>query len=304
MEPELAATLRTGPFHHALRAAIRARGLSLQRLQHRLNEAGLHIGLGTLSYWQSGKRRPERADSLRAVAALEGVLELPERSLLVLLGPPRPRGRAAGLPRGAKSYSELLRGAQPLIDVIDNLGPYDGRLHTICSLGSVHVGPDRSAQYAEYTQIVQAHQPTDRSVAVYQGEDGAAAADITVTALENCRIGRVRTDPDGPRLVAEVLFDRRLMVGETQLQRFRIADSSGIPTNQQYQWIRFPAKQVAIQVIFHPDALPAVCWRFQRRHEGGPDLTREEITLGPHRSIHVVATDMQPGLVGVGWDWS
>ncbi|GGK09656.1 hypothetical protein GCM10010123_44440 [Pilimelia anulata] len=304
MDPELSATLRTGPFHHALRAAIRARGLSLQRLQHRLNEVGLHIGLGTLSYWQSGKRRPERADSLRAVAALEGVLELPERSLLVLLGPPRPRGRAAGLPRGAKSYTDLIRGAQPLMDVIDDLGPHDGRLHTISTFESVYCGPERSAHTAEYSQIVQAHQPTDRTVVVYQGEDGANAEHFTVTAMENCRIGRVRIDPDTPRLVAEVLFDRKLMVGETQLFKFRFNDPSGIQSNQHYLWVRFPARQVVIQVNFHPDALPAVCWRFHRRHEGGPDLTREEITLGPHRSIHVVATDMQPGLVGLGWDWS
>ena len=88
----LPAVLRTGPFEEALRAAIAARGLSLERLRSRLAERGLHVGVATLSCWQNGHRRPERPESLRAVSALEEILGLPPEALVVLLGPRRPRG--------------------------------------------------------------------------------------------------------------------------------------------------------------------------------------------------------------------
>src|SRR5882757_3401659 len=68
-------------FAVVLRAAIRARG------------QGISVSLATLSYWQSGRSRPERRDSLAAVELLESVLELPEGRLSASLGPPRRRGR-------------------------------------------------------------------------------------------------------------------------------------------------------------------------------------------------------------------
>ena len=69
--------LLTGPFHTALRAAIRERGLTLDRLRWHLAQRGIRIGLSTLSLWQHGHSRPERDSSLKAVRALEDVLGLP-----------------------------------------------------------------------------------------------------------------------------------------------------------------------------------------------------------------------------------
>lgn len=82
---ELDSALRGGPFHVALRAAIAARGLPLQRVQHHLTRYGVKVGVTSLSYWQQGARRPQRPESLRAVRALEEILQLPEESLIRLL---------------------------------------------------------------------------------------------------------------------------------------------------------------------------------------------------------------------------
>ncbi|MBT2675526.1 hypothetical protein J7E95_32980, partial [Streptomyces sp. ISL-14] len=82
---ELHTALRGGPFHVALRAAIAARGLPLQRVQHHLSRRGVKVGVTSLSYWQQGARRPQRPESLRAVRALEEILQLPEESLIRLL---------------------------------------------------------------------------------------------------------------------------------------------------------------------------------------------------------------------------
>ncbi|GAA1020847.1 hypothetical protein Aple_076620 [Acrocarpospora pleiomorpha] len=92
-ERELAVLLRTGPFERALRAAIAARGLSLERLHVRLAERGAQVSLASLSNWQRGRSRPERSSSLVAVGELEVILGLPAHSLVTLLGPRRPRGR-------------------------------------------------------------------------------------------------------------------------------------------------------------------------------------------------------------------
>jgi len=89
---DLGQLLETGPFAEALRAAIRARGLGLERIRYRLRGKGATVSLATLSHWQSGRCRPERAESLRALKNLEEVLGVPEGALIRLLGPPRPRG--------------------------------------------------------------------------------------------------------------------------------------------------------------------------------------------------------------------
>src|SRR6266540_749655 len=82
---ELETALSGGPFHVALRAAIAARGLPLQRVQHHLSRYGVKVGVTSLSYWQQGARRPQRPESLRAVRALEEILQLPDESLIRLL---------------------------------------------------------------------------------------------------------------------------------------------------------------------------------------------------------------------------
>ncbi|CAM5692500.1 hypothetical protein SALBM311S_11107 [Streptomyces alboniger] len=52
---QLDSALRGGPFHVALRAAIAARGLPLQRVQHHLSRHGVKVGVTSLSYWRRGR---------------------------------------------------------------------------------------------------------------------------------------------------------------------------------------------------------------------------------------------------------
>ena len=80
---------RSDGFADALRAAIVERGLSLDRLRYHLRARGHELSIATLSYWQSGRSRPERASSLTALGALEDILLVPEGSLLRLLPPTR-----------------------------------------------------------------------------------------------------------------------------------------------------------------------------------------------------------------------
>ena len=61
-------------FSEALRAAIDARDVSLVWLRDRLADLGSPVSLTTLSYWRTGRRHPEGAGSLAAIAAIEELL--------------------------------------------------------------------------------------------------------------------------------------------------------------------------------------------------------------------------------------
>ena len=84
-----------GKFAEALRHAIDQRGLGLERIRDRLNQRGVSISVATLSYWQSGRSRPERKASLAALPHLEAVLGEPPGSLLATLAPQSLRRRRA-----------------------------------------------------------------------------------------------------------------------------------------------------------------------------------------------------------------
>src|SRR2546430_14372472 len=87
-----------GRFSDALRAAIQASGLSLNRIQYRLRERGCGVSSATLSYWQSGRRRPTRHESVLVVSTLEEVLRVPTGTLTALLDPPGVRRRPGPRP--------------------------------------------------------------------------------------------------------------------------------------------------------------------------------------------------------------
>ena len=208
---ELEQLLRTGPFHLALRSALTVRGLALTRVQHKLAQRGIKVGVTSLSYWQQGARRPQRPESLRAVRALEEVLGLPAQSLHRLLEPeggPRPE---AERPVG-RSYRSLVAPADALRQLFTELEtPADGGLHTVGHHERVRIGPGRELSERESLQVVRAHRDgVDRYIAIHRGDTGCDPSRVTVRAVENCRLGRVRGDAETGVVVAELLFDARL----------------------------------------------------------------------------------------------
>ncbi|MFJ4806980.1 hypothetical protein [Streptomyces murinus] len=55
---ELAEVLRTGLFAVVLWARSPRAGLALRRIQHRLAQQGIRVGVTSLSYWQRGYGDP------------------------------------------------------------------------------------------------------------------------------------------------------------------------------------------------------------------------------------------------------
>ncbi|MFH8611241.1 hypothetical protein ACH4D5_27565 [Streptomyces sp. NPDC018029] len=301
---ELAAALRTGPFHLALRTAIATRRLPLQRLRHHLIRHGVNVGVTSLSYWQQGARRPQRAESLRAVRALEEILQLPEESLIRLLV--RPAERADRNRPAARSYRSLVEASDVLRSLLAELGsPVDGGLHTIGHHERVRIGAGRELVGRESQHIVRAHRDgVDRYVAIHHGDPGCAPDRVRVRALENCRTGRVRWHQGTGVLVAELLFDARLRAGDTHLFGYGFEDGTAGEATEYQRGFTYAGGQYALQIRYDDAALPVRCHRFTQHSAAAPRGGRQELTLnGSHRSVHVVEPQVRAGILGIAWDW-
>ncbi|MFF2020318.1 hypothetical protein ACFVW2_00695 [Streptomyces sp. NPDC058171] len=301
---DLETALKAGPFHTALRAAIAARSLSLQRVQHHLARLGVHVGVTSLSYWQQGARRPQRAESLRAVRALEEVLHLPEESLIRLLAQPEGT-KGSGRP-AARTYRSLVEASDVLERLLGELeSPLDGGLHTVGHHERVHIGPRRELSGRESHQIVRAHKDgVDRYVAIHHGDPGCAPDRVVVRALENCRTGRVRWHGGTGVLVAEFLFDTVLRGGDTHLFRYAFEDGTAGTSQEYVRGFSFAGGQYLLQVSFAEEALPVRCHRFAQNSAAAPRCGRRELLLsGRHRSVHFVEPQVRAGLLGITWDW-
>ncbi|MDQ0983841.1 hypothetical protein [Streptomyces sp. V2I9] len=303
-ETELTQVLRTGPFHVALRTALSVRGLPLQRVQHHLAHRGVKLGVTSLSYWQQGARRPRRAESLRAVRALEEVLSLPDGSLLRLLrdgDAPAEGDRPPG--RSYRSLMEASGSVERLLAAMES--PVDGGLHTVGHQERVRIGARRELAGRTSRHVVRAHRDgVDRYLAVHRGDPGCDPSRIAVRALENCRTGRVRWDREAGVLVAELLFDTRLRSGETYLFGYGFEDGTGGAGDEYVRGFTFGGGQYVLQVGFDEAALPVRCRRFAQASAGSSRGARADLTLtGRHRTVHLVEEDVRPGLIGIDWDW-
>ncbi|MET7638970.1 hypothetical protein [Streptomyces sp. NPDC005438] len=298
--PELDGLLRAGPFHLALRTAIESRGLALHRIQHRLAQQGIRVGVTSLSYWQQGIRRPARSESLRAVRALEQVLELPRESLTRLLTAPAPAREPSPRPYGgsgqpADAVGELLRE----LDVDP-----DGGTHCLHHMEDVRIGGRGELLSQSSVQVVRAHRDeVDRFVAVHHGTPGGAPEQVRVRAGDNCRLGTVRRHPSGP-VAAELLFDTRLRVGDTHLFGYSFEDGTGEPRREYARGFDHSGAAYVLQVRFDRAALPLRCHSFARGAPHGRTSERRQLALTERdHSVHLARHDVRPGILGIQWQW-
>ena len=297
-EDDLLEVLHNGPFDVALQTAIQARGLSLDAVRRRLEEQGIAVSLSTLSYWQRGRTRPERADSLRAVRGLEVVLGLPRHSLLTLLKP------AAERSFGPWPTVEELCPEPGVRDLLDEIGERGGRQLTGLSLHDQHtIGRRRELCEARSRAVFQAQQRgVDRWVAVYHHPQGVLPTSRTA---RGCRFGRVRMDESSGLIAAELLFDRPLARGETYLLEYGFGfDEKGPPVTEEGRGFRAPQHEFLIEVRFHPDALPARCYRTWRPDANTALKDTADLRLSSYHSVHFIEFGVTAGYHGIRWEWT
>lgn len=300
---ELARLLRTGPFADALRAAIRVRGLGLERIRQRLRAHGVPVSLATLSYWQSGRSRPERRDSLAALAQLENVLEVPPGSLAALVGVPRPRGRWLNQAHHAPEIAAFWPEPGHVVEAVRDVDTrWDDRLTRISQHDIVTVGPDRGEREFVCRQVLRAEADgADRWVVILHIDEHDRALP-QVRPLRHCRLGRVVNRPEDGLVVAELLFDRTLTRGETVITEHALVNRAPCPLATNYERkFRLPVREFVLEICFDPAAVPSRCVRYARL-EGEQERVRA-VTVGQDHSVHGVALNFGPGCYGFRWDW-
>lgn len=286
----LAELLAVGPFHVALREAISASGLALDRIRYRLGLRDVSISVPTLSNWQSGRRRPERPESLRALAELEAVLDLPPAALRSLLGPPKPRGRAAH-PKGANAIVTTWGTAvEPLLDGINTAS--DGRLTRLSQHDRVSIDASgRVVEVASRLVLRASHDGPDRWILVWDAGD-AEQVPIVIAGL-HCRLRQCHVDPDTRMMVAELVFDAPLGRGDTIILEYRLLCPSqpGAESDSFFRRFHRPTRDYVLEAMFDPVAPPRRCHRLD-----GPALV-----LNAAASVHMVEFNVT-GTVGIRWN--
>lgn len=291
--------LWTEPFHVALRTAIRHRGLTLERLRFHLARRGVQVGLSSLSSWQNGHSRPRTAASLRAVRVLEDVLALPPRSLLRLLAATDADPRSGQVRRAG--VADLAPVAE-LLDEVPGSRARDVELVSVQHKVAVDARRRTTSLWTRST-VRALRDGVDRYVARYYGNPSCVPARVRPRPLGNCRLGRFVPHADAPVLVYELLFDHVLRAGDTWVFESALVDPDAGVSTEFAHGFRYPAEQYLLEVRFHPSARPAVCYSFAQcdlddeRHPTG------ELPLSAHSTVHLVASGVSSGVLGIKWEW-
>lgn len=316
---DLQDALEQGPFHQALQMAIANSGLALTRLEYHLQQRGFHVGRSTLSYWQQGRRRPERADSMDALVALEDVLNVPAGSLLALLGPRKPRGRWIAHQNGTVGWAEMWGASEDIkrLVVTDSRRNAD-KLRILTIFERFEIGADRRMQRLRIQMATQAHESgADRSVLVYNADPDLDVARISLADLENCRIGRTRVLEDASFAAYELLFDHSLIESETYLfsysidlfQAYRSDEElvargvDHVVATEGQRSFRRATHSYVLEARFDASALPVRCFHVQAARVGDQQRDVAELTLNAHHATHVAMQNVQPGVHGIRWEW-
>jgi hypothetical protein len=290
-------------FAEALSRAVEASGLSLERIQHHLELRGVQISLSTLSYWRRGRSRPERPESLHAVAALEEILRLTPGELTGKLGGKRPRGRwverAAALEGIWESAAIDLGRA---IARVDRLLPYPAKYISVRDL--MVIGPDRREIEMRTSSVLEAFEDGVDRFLVAKTADETDRSPGEIFAEKSCRVGRVRKDDEHKLYVAEIILDRVLRAGDTALVDLRYVSDPGADSVLASRTFVRPLRDYVLEVEFHPDAVPVRCHGFSRSEPGAPDVDTGELWIGTTAAAHLLVREAQPGYVhGIKWEW-
>ena len=297
--------LTTGPFPEALRAAIKASRLSLDRIQHRLALRGVTISVATLSYWQSGRRRPERPESLEALRHLESVLGVPQSGLSALLGPPRPRGRRCR-PTTMMPIDALWARRERVANLLSKVDTSsDLKLGRISQHDRIEISADGGQKSVWVRQILRAEQDgPDRWALVFETEESDVLPEIV--NVRNCHLGRIARDHEANIMVAEMMFERPLTRGETLSMEYQLVFPEGHApkgNNTFARKFRLPVREYVIEVRFDEANLPS---RVQQYSVPAGDETpsrRRNLTVDSGGGVHAVALGFGPGVFGIRWEW-
>ncbi|MBH5333378.1 helix-turn-helix transcriptional regulator [Streptomyces pactum] len=288
-------------FATVFRQALRRRGLSLERVRDHLRSHGISVSPATLSYWQSGRSQPEKAQSLRAVDALEPLLGLPAGTLRSLLGPRRPRGWAP--PHDPVAVRGVYGENSDVERVLGAAFPhFNAGLRRLVVHETVNVNEERFIDETRVTTVVRAVRSGAEHLTVIHSLDFPKAETIDLTVPYG-PAPPVRFLPEVDCVAADIPLGRRLAVNETAVVEYTVRYSATGISYQHERRVPTPQKAYLLHVRFHPRALPSNCWHYYRRQLGGEPQRRHRVGLDAFHTTHLLPAKCVPGVYGIEWTW-
>ncbi|SFW86192.1 hypothetical protein [Amycolatopsis australiensis] len=295
---ELAQALAAGPFSRALSLAIDRSGLGLARLRGRLAAAGVPVSTTTLSYWRTGRTRPERPESLRAVAVLEDVLGVPARSLIELLARPGPPGAPDPV-----RWERLWGPRNDVLPVLHSFDAADETSLLVLSLHeALHVDDRGCLTRLRVREVVRAvEEPVQARVVALRG--CVPGRPPRLVATRYCRPVRTEVLPEPGFVLSELVPGRSMAVGETAILEYEFEYTDGVPDTSYDRRFRHPVAEHLLEVHFARDALPAACHAYRLDARGDRERDVTAVPLSPASPAHQFATGVGPGIRGMRWSW-
>ncbi|MDQ0726330.1 hypothetical protein [Microbacterium sp. W4I20] len=286
-----------GAFAGALRAAIAERGITLSRLQTLLVDDGNPVSMATLSYWRSGARQPEGAQSLSVVEGIEDRLGLHRGHLSSLLGP---SARLGPMSPPRLPFDEE-RENRETAETLAALGSVEqDALRDLSTQLTVEVGRDGAVESIVMRCLVQA---TRGSLAEIPLIDIAPMETDALSVISDVIGGRVVREYLHPgRLLSGVVIalDEPITTGATTLFQFTETFPPGYPRRQSaWHGTTRAARETLIWVRFHPDALPSWCEEYCETDDEYVSAMRS-VRSG---SVHLARHGFGPGVLGIRWGY-
>lgn len=286
------------PIAPALRDAINARRVTLAWLHERLRERGNTVSMATLSYWRSGARRPEGAQSVAALADIESLLDLEPGALTRLLG----RSHRTGPVGPARFPLESIDVERAVTEAYAALGvPYPSTSREVTTHSVTDVGPDGNVSVCSIRSIVQAIGGTLDAIPFLEMTPGIDAPAPIFTALAGGRLSALYSHPSGEVHGGRFDLDVPLTAPDTTIVEWSVAYPQGYPpTRESGHAVSRQCRELLLWTRFHPDALPD--WCEERVHTpDGAEVTPVSVDRG--RSVHQVHRAFGPGAVELRWGY-
>ncbi|MDR2997328.1 MAG: helix-turn-helix transcriptional regulator [Microbacterium sp.] len=284
-------------FAGELDRAIRARGLTLQRLSRRLADLGSPVSVASLSLWRNGHRVPTGDESLEVVYRLEELLELDADSLARLL-PVHPQLKANRHRSIDEFYAEEGKSSNTS-ELAERLDVDAASVFLRSTNERFDIGPDRQISLCRIQNFWEARVDRARSVYFTWRYDSPAKEPI-VASTAGAQLGATLFDEENGTYAAEFILPRPLRKGETAITEYTF---EGLGERDDVTCLdNGLARHVAegsIWIQFTPGHEPTD--PHLRVHDGTTKSRTPASLEGG--ALHHIVRGFGPGLIGFDWTW-
>ncbi|MFC7787830.1 hypothetical protein ACU045_02505 [Microbacterium sp. MAHUQ-60] len=283
-------------FAEALSAAIRVRGLTLSRLHDRLVARGNPVSMATLSYWRSGARHPEGAQSLAAVTDLEELLDLDRGALVDRL---RPTLRTGPLGSTAFPFDEELMEQRVRETFLAMGAAYPDPTRELTIHAVTDVGPAGQVLRRTTRLLVQATSGVVSAIPFVELTPGTPTPPPDFVAVGGGRISARHSHESGE--VHGFLFEpeRPIAAPASTLIEWAVVYPAEFPQGDgSGHGIAFQSRELLLWTRFDPAAVPAWIEEVEETPSGAVVTPR---SLDGALSLHAIRRGFGPGALSMRW---